>query len=135
MKLAELKNRLKSKYTVRIIAGVLTITLVARGVGVYSVSAAKNDGNTGKATEDIREENSTINIDDMLGNISVSENAVNKEAGNKNLRVIIAGHGSTNAAQHRIIGFMVIVIVFVKIAQQVLGRFVTQQIFYCLFDG
>lgn len=79
MKLAELKNRLKSKYTVRIIAGVLTITLVASGVGIYTVSAAKNDSNAGNTAEAISEEMSTSNFDDMLGNISVSENAVNKE--------------------------------------------------------
>ena len=33
MKLPELKNRLKNKYIVRVVAGVLTIALVGGGVG------------------------------------------------------------------------------------------------------
>ena len=43
MKLPELKNRLKNKYIVRVVAGVLTIALVGGGVGTYTVKAEKND--------------------------------------------------------------------------------------------
>lgn len=42
MKLPELKEKLKSKYIVRVVAGVLTIALVGTGIGVTAVFAEKN---------------------------------------------------------------------------------------------
>lgn len=41
MKLPELKSKFKNRYAIRIIAGVLVVTLVATGSSVYSVNAAK----------------------------------------------------------------------------------------------
>lgn len=43
MKLQELKNKFKSKFAVRVIAGVLTITMLATGASVYNVYAEKNN--------------------------------------------------------------------------------------------
>lgn len=37
MKLPELKEKLKSKYIVRVVAGVLTIALVGTGIGATAV--------------------------------------------------------------------------------------------------
>lgn len=41
MKLAELKNKFKNKYAIRIIAGVLTVAVLGSSVGAYNVYAAK----------------------------------------------------------------------------------------------
>ena len=38
MKLPELKSKFKNRYAIRIIAGVLVVTLVATGSSVYSVN-------------------------------------------------------------------------------------------------
>lgn len=80
MKLAELKEKLKNKYTVRIMAGVLTIALLGTGAGVYSVSAAKTDNNGATDTiESIISEESDINLEDMIGKISEAKEDVDKE--------------------------------------------------------
>ena len=42
MKLAELKNRFKSKYMIRIVAGVLTVAVIGSSTAVYNVYAAKS---------------------------------------------------------------------------------------------
>ena len=42
MKLAELKNRFKNKYMIRIVAGVLTVAVVSSSATVYNVYAAKS---------------------------------------------------------------------------------------------
>ena len=42
MKLPELKEKLKSKYIVRVVAGVLTIALVGTGIGATAVFAEKD---------------------------------------------------------------------------------------------
>ena len=41
MKLPELKEKLKSKYIVRVVAGVLTIALVGTGIGATAVFAPR----------------------------------------------------------------------------------------------
>ena len=80
MKLAELKNRLKSKYTVRIIAGVLTIALLGTSVGVYSVSAAKTEKqDKTNVVESILEDNVDIDVEGILGEISKAKDSVDKE--------------------------------------------------------
>ena len=52
MKLPELKSKFKNRYAIRIIAGVLVVTLVATGSSVYSVNAAKAGS---AATETVEE--------------------------------------------------------------------------------
>ena len=52
MKLPELKSKFKNRYAIRIIAGVLVVTLVATGSSVYSVNAAKAGS---AATENVEE--------------------------------------------------------------------------------
>lgn len=82
MKLPELKSKFKNKYAIRIIAGILVVTLAATGTSVYQVSAAKEstaveadagtDGtDEGDETDSLREE--------LLGSVSVDEKDIGKE--------------------------------------------------------
>lgn len=83
MKLPELKNRLKNKYVVKVVAGVLTIALVGGCVGTYTVKAEKNDtvvseeGAETTEAEEVSEDDSLE--DELLGNVSVSKKDMDKE--------------------------------------------------------
>ena len=87
MKLPELKSKFKNRYAIRIIAGVLVVTLVATGSSVYSVNAAKAGS---AATETVEEtevseetedtEDAENSLKDLLDNGSkVSEKEIGKE--------------------------------------------------------
>ena len=87
MKLPELKSKFKNRYAIRIIAGVLVVTLVATGSSVYSVNAAKAGS---AATENVEEtevseeaedtEDAESSLKDLLDNGSkVSEKEIGKE--------------------------------------------------------
>ena len=77
MKLPELKNRLKNKYVVKVVAGVLTIALVGGCVGTYTVKAEKNntvvseEGAETTEAEEVSEDDSLE--DELLGKVSVSK--------------------------------------------------------------
>ena len=83
MKLPELKNRLKNKYVVRVVAGVLTIALVGGCVETYTVKAEKNDtvvseeGAETTEAEEVSEDDSLE--DELLGKVSVSKKDMDKE--------------------------------------------------------
>lgn len=83
MKLPELKNRLKNKYVVKVVAGVLTIALVGACVGTYTVKAEKNDtvvseeGAETTEAEEVSEDDSLE--DELLGKVSVSKKDIDKE--------------------------------------------------------
>lgn len=83
MKLPELKNRLKNKYVVKVVAGVLTIALVGGCVGTYTVKAEKNDtvvseeGAETTEAEEVSEDDSLE--DELLGKVSVSKKNMDKE--------------------------------------------------------
>lgn len=83
MKLPELKNRLKNKYVVKVVAGVLTIALVGGCVGTYTVKAEKNDtvvseeGAETTEAEEVSEDDSLE--DELLGKVSVSKKDIDKE--------------------------------------------------------
>ena len=83
MKLPELKNRLKNKYVVKVVAGVLTIALVGGCVGTYTVKAEKNDtvvseeGAETTEAEEVSEDDSLE--DELLGKVSVSKKDMDKE--------------------------------------------------------
>ena len=83
MKLPELKNRLKNKYIVRVVAGVLTIALVGGGVGTYTVKAEKNDAvasTEATGTEEVEEKEEENSLEEeLLGNVSVSKKDIDKE--------------------------------------------------------
>ena len=87
MKLPELKSKFKNRYAIRIIAGVLVVTLVATGSSVYSVNAAKagsaatetvEETEVSEETEDTEDAESSLK--DLLDNESrVSEKEIGKE--------------------------------------------------------
>ncbi len=80
MKLPELKEKLKSKYIVRVVAGVLTIALVGTGIGATAVFAEKDstavtaeaDSTTGssKDADDI--------ADKLMDSVSLKDNDADK---------------------------------------------------------
>ena len=87
MKLPELKSKFKNRYAIRIIAGVLIVTLVATGSSVYSVNAAKagsaatetvEETEVSEETEDTEDAESSLK--ELLDNGSrVSEKEIGKE--------------------------------------------------------
>ncbi len=78
MKLPELKEKLKSKYIVRVVAGVLTIALVGTGIGATAVFADKND--TAVTSEASSDSTSTDDIaDDLMNSISLKDEDADKE--------------------------------------------------------
>ncbi len=78
MKLPELKEKLKSKYIVRVVAGVLTIALVGTGIGATAVFADKND--TAVTSEASSDSTSTDDIaDDLMNSISLKDETADKE--------------------------------------------------------
>ena len=108
MKLPELKSKFKNKYAIRIIAGMLVVTLAATGTSVYQVSAAKGDDAATEAAAEEKEadadaeaENTVGSLqDELMGNISVNEKEIGKEetvyviadSTGKEQKVIVSDH-------------------------------------------
>lgn len=95
MKLPELKEKLKSKYIVRVVAGVLTIALVGTGIGATAVFAEKNstavtaeaDSTTGssKDADDI--------ADKLMDSVSLKDNDADKD---ESVYLISDANGNAN---------------------------------------
>lgn len=95
MKLPELKEKLKSKYIVRVVAGVLTIALVGTGFGATAVFAEKNstavtaeaDSTTGssKDADDI--------ADKLMDSVSLKDNDADKD---ESVYLISDANGNVN---------------------------------------
>lgn len=95
MKLLELKEKLKSKYIVRVVAGVLTIALVGTGIGATAVFAEKNstavtaeaDSTTGssKDADDI--------ADKLMDSVSLKDNDADKD---ESVYLISDANGNVN---------------------------------------
>ena len=95
MKLPELKEKLKSKYIVRVVAGVLTIALVGTGIGATAVYAEKNspavtaeaDGATGSSSDadDI--------ADKLMDSVSLKDNDADKD---ESVYLISDANGNVN---------------------------------------
>lgn len=95
MKLPELKEKLKSKYIVRVVAGVLTIALVGTGIGATAVFAEKNstavtaeaDSTTGssKDADDI--------ADKLMDSVSLNDNDADKD---ESVYLISDANGNVN---------------------------------------
>lgn len=95
MKLPELKEKLKSKYIVRVVAGVLTIALVGTGIGATAVFAEKNstavtaeaDSTTGssKDADDI--------ADKLMDSVSLKDNDADKD---ESVYLISDANGNVN---------------------------------------
>lgn len=81
MKLAELKNKFKNKYIIRVVAGVLIVAVLVSGATAYNVYAAKNTNST-KTEAEADDAGSEFENDlhDMLSeNINVEAKEVDKE--------------------------------------------------------
>ncbi len=92
MKLPELKEKLKSKYIVRVVAGVLTIALVGTGIGATAVFAEKND--TAVTSEASSDAISTDDIaDDLMNSISLKDENADKE---ESVYLISDANGNVN---------------------------------------
>lgn len=95
MKLPELKEKLKSKYIVRVVAGVLTIALVGTGIGATAVFAEKNstavtaeaDSTTGssKDADDI--------ADKLMDSVTLKDNDADKD---ESVYLISDANGNVN---------------------------------------
>lgn len=103
MKLAKLKETFKNKYAIRIVAGVLIVTLVGTGVSVYDVSAAKASNSTAQATKQVPEqEESDDETEDALDEVLSSKVTINeKEIGKEETVYVIAD--STGKAENIIV--------------------------------
>lgn len=95
MKLPELKEKLKSKYIVRVVAGILTIALVGTGIGATAVFAEKDstavtaeaDSTTGssKDADDI--------ADKLMDSVSLKDNDADKD---ESVYLISDANGNVN---------------------------------------
>lgn len=102
MKLAKLKETFKNKYAIRIVAGVLIVTLVGTGVSVCDVSAAKASGATSKVTEETEATKEAEETEDVLDEVLKNKVTINeKEIGKEETVYVIAD--STGAAKNIIV--------------------------------
>lgn len=95
MKLPELKEKLKSKYIVRVVAGVLTIALVGTGIGATAVFAEKNStAGTAEAdsTTDSSKDADDI-ADKLMDSVSLKDNDADKD---ESVYLISDANGNVN---------------------------------------
>lgn len=95
MKLPELKEKLKSKYIVRVVAGVLTIALVGTGIGATAVFAEKDS--TAVTAEADSTTDSSKDADDiadkLMGSVSLKDNDADKD---ESVYLISDANGNVN---------------------------------------
>lgn len=95
MKLPELKEKLKSKYIVRVVAGVLTIALVGTGIGATAVFAEKNS--TAVTAEEDSTTGSSKDADDiadkLMDSVSLKDNDADKD---ESVYLISDANGNVN---------------------------------------
>lgn len=95
MKLPELKEKLKSKYIVRVVAGVLTIALVGTGIGATAVFAEKNS--TAVTAEADSTTGSSKDADDiankLMDSVSLNDNDADKD---ESVYLISDANGNVN---------------------------------------
>ena len=95
MKLPELKEKLKSKYIVRVVAGVLTIALVGTGIGATAVFAEKDSiAVTAEAdsTTDSSKDADDI-ADKLMDSVSLKDNDADKD---ESVYLISDANGNVN---------------------------------------
>lgn len=95
MKLPELKEKLKSKYIVRVVAGVLTIALVGTGIGATAVFAEKNStAVTAEADSTTDSSNDADDIaDKLMDSVSLKDNDADKD---ESVYLISDANGNVN---------------------------------------
>lgn len=95
MKLPELKEKLKSKYIVRVVAGVLTIALVGTGIGATAVFAEKDSTAVtaeADATTDSSKDADDI-ADKLMDSVSLKDNDADKD---ESVYLISDANGNVN---------------------------------------
>lgn len=95
MKLPELKEKLKSKYIVRVVAGVLTIALVGTGIGATAVFAEKNSTTVtaeADSTTDSSKDADDI-ADKLMDSVSLKDNDADKD---ESVYLISDANGNVN---------------------------------------
>ena len=95
MKLPELKEKLKSKYIVRVVAGVLTIALVGTGIGATAVFAEK-DSTAVTAEADSTTDSSKYAddiADNLMDSVSLKDNDADKD---ESVYLISDANGNVN---------------------------------------
>lgn len=95
MKLPELKEKLKSKYIVRVVAGVLTIALVGTGIGATAVFAEKNSAAVtaeADSTTDSSKDADDI-ADKLMDSVSLKDNDADKD---ESVYLISDANGNVN---------------------------------------
>ena len=96
MKLPELKEKLKSKYIVRVVAGVLTIALVGTGIGATAVFAEKNSSTAVTAEADSTTDSSKDAddiADKLMDSVSLKDNDADKD---ESVYLISDANGNVN---------------------------------------
>lgn len=95
MKLPELKEKLKNKYIVRVVAGVLTIALVGTGIGATAVFAEKDS--TAVTAEADSTTDSSKDADDiadkLMDSVSLKDNDADKD---ESVYLISDANGNVN---------------------------------------
>lgn len=95
MKLPELKEKLRSKYIVRVVAGVLTIALVGTGIGATAVFAEKDSTAVtaeADATTDSSKDADDI-ADKLMDSVSLKDNDADKD---ESVYLISDANGNVN---------------------------------------
>lgn len=95
MKLPELKEKLKSKYIVRVVAGVLTIALVGTGIGATAVFAEKDStavtAEADSTTDSSKDADDTA--DKLMDSVSLKDNDADKD---ESVYLISDANGNVN---------------------------------------
>lgn len=94
MKLPELKEKLKSKYIVRVVAGVLTIALVGTGIGATAVFAEKDStAVTAEADSTTSSKDADDIADKLMDSVSLKDNDADKD---ESVYLISDANGNVN---------------------------------------
>ena len=95
MKLPELKEKLKSKYIVRVVAGVLTIALVGTGIGATAVFAEKNSTAVTAEADSTTESSKDADdiADKLMDSVSLKDNDADKD---ESVYLISDANGNVN---------------------------------------
>ena len=94
MKLPELKEKLKSKYIVRVVAGVLTIALVGTGIGATAVFAEKGStAVTAEADSTTSSKDADDIADKLMDSVSLKDNDADKD---ESVYLISDANGNVN---------------------------------------
>lgn len=109
MKFSELKNKFKSKYAIRVIAGVLMVAMLGTSYGVWQVNAAKpstesvSEETTEKEasteetdTEDADAEETKSELKDQLGNLLNSDKETEETGKDETVYMIADADGTVN---------------------------------------